>query len=202
MTGETVLVDGIAVENVLVEPGERVERDDVTVPAGTVVAYTLRFPCAYKGPVADAVVTVRGVECRTVGYSDHYRAREVFGAAWSLPWDMTVAVERVEGDMRAQVALVATSSTYVDGRPIVTETVLHEGIAQARMAGGTEGTSPDGSADAREIWRFVIPWSEQAAGARPGAALVRMDGVDYDVTSIADVDGCGSHLSIEAVRRG
>lgn len=202
MTGETVLVDGKAVENVLVEPGEHVEQDDITVPAGTVVAYTLRFPCDCEGPVSDAMVTVRGIECRTVGFSDHYRARDVFGAAWSLPWDMTVAVERVEGDMRAQVALVATSSVYEMGRPKVTETVLYEGPAQARMADGTEGVSPDGSADARETWRFVIPWSDEAAVARPGAALVRMGGVDYDVTSVADVDGRGAHLSIEAVRHG
>lgn len=68
LTGEIVIVDGKAVENVLVEPGERTEADDVTVPAGTIVAYTLRFPADYDGPVADAVIEVRGIECRTVGF--------------------------------------------------------------------------------------------------------------------------------------
>lgn len=202
MTGETVTVDGKAVGNVLVEPGNRTEADDVTVPAGTVVAYTLRFPADYDGPVSDAVIEVRGIEFRTVGFSDHYRAREVFGASWSLPWDMTVAVERIEGDMRAEIALVATSSIYVSGRAQVTETVLYSSLAQARMTGGSEGVAPDGSAEASETWRFVIPWSERAASARPEAAIVRMGGVDYDVTSVTDPDGRKAHLSIEAVRRG
>lgn len=202
MTGETVLVDGEAVANVLVEPGDRTEADDVTVPAGTVVAYTLRFPRDFEGPLSDAVVTVRGIECRTVGFSDHYRAHEIFGASWSLPWDMTVAVERVDGDMRAEVALVATSCSYRQGRPNVTETTLYEGPAQARMTGGSEGVAPDGSAEASETCRFVIPWSERAASARPEAAIVRMGGVDYDVTSVTDPDSRKAHLSIEAVRRG
>lgn len=202
MTGETVTVDGKAVGNVLVEPGNRTEADDVTVPAGTVVAYTLRFPADYEGPVSDAVIEVRGIECRTVGFSDHYRAHEVFGASWSLPWDMTVAVERIEGDMRAEIALVATSSIYVSGRAQVTETVLYEGLAQARTTGGSEGVAPDGSAEASETWRFVIPWSAGAADARPESTVVRMGGVDYDVTSVADPDNRGTHLSIAAVRRG
>ena len=202
LTGEIVIVDGKVVENVLVEPGERTEADDVTVPAGTIVAYTLRFPADYDGPIADAVIEVRGIECRTVGFSDHYRAREVFGSSWSLPWDMTVAVERVEADMRAEIALVATSCVYEMGRPKVAETTLYEGYAQARMTGGAEDIAPDGSSDPSETWHFVIPWSSDVAGIRPESSLVRMDGIDYDVTSVTDPDGRRTHVSIAAVRRG
>lgn len=202
MTGETVTIDGVDVENVLVEPGEAKDADLVTKPAGAIIAYTLRLPVDFEGPVSDVDVVVRGIACRSVRHSDHYRAREVFGSSWALPWDMTMLVERVEADMRDEISVVETSSRYVLGELLTDEKVLYEGLAQARMLSGDESLGPDGSSDATETWVFVIPRAPDIACARPGSLIVRMRDVDYDVVSVNDLAAEGDHVALEAKRHG
>lgn len=206
MRGETVLVNGAPVDNVLVSVGDHTEGTDARVPAGTVVAYTLAFPSSYEGPLSDAAVTVRGVECRSVGHCDHNRPADVFGGAWIeelCPWDMTVPVRLATADARKHVRVVATSVTYDElGDPVRSDSLAYEGPAQARWVSGARGTSVDGSAVVAETWAFVIPWSAAVAALRPEAARVECDGAVFDAVSVANVDGRGEFASIEGRRRG
>ena len=206
MRGKTVLVNGEPVENVLVNVGEHVDEVDITGPAGTEIAYTLAFPSSYEGPLADAIVTVNGVECRTVGYADHLDPASVFGS-WGLDWDMTVLVERVPGDMSQPVAIYLVEVVYDDmGDPHRSRTPLYEGMAQARMDSGVgasgEKPAPDGTVTATETWWFVVPWQEAFGSLRPNHAEIEMAGATYDVKSVEDVGMRGEFASFRAVRRG
>ena len=202
MRGETVLVDGVPVENVLVEPGEHVDEDAINVPTGTKVAYTLRFPTTYEGTVSNANVTVRGIECRTVGYSDHYRPQEVFGS-WTGDWDMTVLASLVEGDMSASIEIVAVS-VAVDqlGNARRTESTVYSGEAQARMETGSERNGDVAEVRVSETWHFVVPWQDAFATLRPQSTCVMYGGARYDVTYVRNIDNASRYCDFEAVRRG
>lgn len=200
MIGETVLVDGIPVDNVLVEPGLARDVTDATVPAGTRVEYTLRFPMTYDGTISGAKVTVRGVELDTLTFGDHWRPGERFGS-WSGQWDMNVIVGRTLGDFTALIDIVSLS-TALDalGDPVTIETVAWSGNAQARMTDGTESSGTSHVTRSTEHWRFVVPWAAVSA-LRPKSTLVRMDGAEYDAVSITNIDSKGEYACIEAVRR-
>lgn len=202
MRGEVVLVDGVSVENVLVEPGEHVDEVSIEVPTGTKVAYTLRFPIAYEGQVSNAEVTVRGKECRTIGFSDHYNPASVFGS-WGGEWDMTVLVALVEGDMAAAIEVVAVTAT-VDalGYPSLTEEVVYSGAAQARMGDGSEAAGTTAEVDVSETWHFVAPWQAAFSALRPQSTRIVYNGGSYDVSRIMNVGNASRHCDFEAVRRG
>lgn len=210
MRGETVYVDGAPVDNVLVRPGEHLDEADVSVPAGTVIAYTLGFPASYPGSISGAKVTVRGHTCDSVGFCDHVRPRDVFGDAWDAgicPWDMTVPVQLCEGAMDAEISIMSTSAVYDGaGRPVRTSEAVYEGTAQARRsqsaAGGGEDLLADGSKRPVETWFFVVPWQDSFAVLRPSNATVAMGGAVYDVSSIENVGGRSEYASFEAVRHG
>ena len=202
MIGETVYVDGEPVEDVLVEPGTARDAAEVSLPMGTVVDYTLRFPCSYEGPLHDTKVTVRGVELDTLNYSDHWRPAEVFGT-WSNPWDMTVLVGRTLGDYTATVRVVSVQSTLdALGDPVTAEEVVYDGVAQARMSYGTEQAGTDELTMPTETWYFVMPWQSAFAALRPQSTYISYDGARYDVRAIKNVDNASETASFEAVRRG
>lgn len=203
MIGETVLVDGVAVDNVLVEPGTARDAKEVTMPVGTVVDYTLRFPVNYEGaPLHDAKVTVRGVELDTLNYADHWRPADVFGT-WSNPWDMTVLVGRTLGDYSATASVIAVQSVLnALGDPITTESTVYVGSVQARHSYGSEGT---GSAEVEmpsETWYFVMPWQESFNELRPQSTYIIYLGNRYDVRMIKNLDNAYETASFEAVRHG
>ena len=202
MRGEVVLVDGVSVGNVLVEPGEHVDEESIEIPTGTKVAYTLRFPIAYDEPISDAIVTVRGKQCRTVGYSDHYRPQSVFGS-WGGDWDMTVLVTLVEGDMTSSIEIYAITST-VDaiGYPTTSEELVYSGIAQARMGDGSEKPGDMAEVDISETWHFVVPWQAGFSSLRPQSTSISYGGATYDVSRIKNVDNASRYCDFEAVRRG
>lgn len=202
MRGETVLVDGQEVDNVLVEPGEHVDEDSIVVPTGTTVAYTLRFPTTYEGTVSDANVTVRGIECRTVGFSDHYRPQDVFGS-WDADWDMTVLVTRVGGDMTASIEVVSVvAAVDVLGYPSRAEITAYNGLAQARMETGAEVPGGQAEVGTSETWHFVVPWQEAFSALRPQSTYVLYGGARYDVTYVRNIDNASRYCDFEAVRRG
>ena len=202
MRGETVLVDGVEVGNVLVEPGDHVDEDSIIVPTGTRAAYTLRFPMSYEGPISDSIVTVRGVDYRTVGFSDHYRPADVFGT-WGADWDMTVLVEMVEGDMTAQIVVVAIASTVdVLGYPDTVEEAVYSGPAQARMEDGTERAGDTAEVDVSETWHFVAPWQSAFSTLRPQSTRIDYGGASYDVSYIRNIGNASRHCDFQAVRRG
>ncbi len=202
MRGETVLVNGEPVGNVLVEPGGHVDEESIIVPTGTTVAYTLRFPIAYDGPISDAVVTVRGLDCRTVGHSDHYAPQAVFGS-WGVDWDMTVLVTRVAGDMTASIEVVEVIAE-VDalGYPSRSESTVYSGMAQARMGTGIEKAGSTAEVATSETWHFVVPWQAAFASLRPQSAYVLYGGARYDVSYVMNVGNASRFCDFEAVRRG
>lgn len=199
MHGETVLLDGVAVDNVLVEPGLSRDAEDIQLPAGTVVDYTLRFPIAHRGPVHDAKVTVRGRELDTLVFADHLNPTAVFGT-WHGDWDMTVIVGR-SGDYTALLEVVELVSTTDEmGDPVTVERTVFSGMGQARNA---SGSGPSGSAVEQrdvETWWFVVPWQTGFASLRPSSTLIRYGGSDYDVIRVVNVDQKSEVASFEAVR--
>lgn len=205
MIGETVLVGGEPVGNVIVRPGEHLDGTDVSVPAGTVVAYTLAFPADYPGPMHDCKVTVRGHVCDVVGFCDHNRPGDVFGGMWDeslCPWDMLVPVQLCPGDMSVVVCVFEVVVTYDDlGDPVRARDAVYAGAAQARMVSGGESTAPDGSRTAAESWRFVVPWQDAFARLRPEHAEIDFGGGMYDVVSMTNVDMRSEFASFEAVLR-
>ena len=202
MRGEVVLVNGEPVENVLVEPGEHVDEIAINIPTGLKVAYTLRFPIAYDGPISGSAVTVRGFECRTVGFSDHYRPRDVFGN-WGGDWDMTVLVELIEGDMVALIEIVSVTASINElGYPSETESIVYSGFAQARMEDGSEKQGQTSEVDVSEIWHFVVPWQAAFSELRPQSTKIAYSGAEYDVSWIKNIDNASRHCDFMAVRRG
>ena len=203
MRGETVTVGTTDVGNVLVYPGDARVPEERTLPMGETVAYTLCFPIGYEGEVhAGTSINVRGHACRSTGFSDHVRPREVFGS-WGGDWDMVVAVELVSGDMSAEITVYALSVTRDSlGLPTTSTTEVWTGDAQARMLDGSEATGEANLTDARERWAFVAPWQDAFASMRPEHTVIAYKGARYDVTSIEDVDEKGLFASFEAVRHG
>ena len=200
MAGETVLVDGVAVDNVLVEPGNVKDAQEISVPLGTVVKYTLRFPCGYDGPIEGAKITVRGQELDSIGYADHWKPADVFGS-WTNPWDMTVIVGRTLGDFTAHIEVFAVYATLdVLGDAVSSESTVYEGPAQARhsYSKDTDGTALD--RDVAETWWFVAPWQDGFAGLRPESTAIVYDGARYTVRDLANVDNRCEYMSFEAVR--
>ena len=202
MIGETVYVDGAPVENVLVEPGQHRGYDNIALPDGAYVDYTLLFPIEYQEAVHDATVTVRGVECETLNYADHWRPADVFGT-WSGSWDMVVLVGRRLGDYTAAIE-VRSLSAVVDalGDPVTTDSLVWAGNAQARMESGSEAAGDDEETLATETWHFVAPWTQAFGQLRPQSTYISYKGARYDVTSIENVDERSKTASFEAVRHG
>lgn len=205
MRGEVVFIDGVQVENVLVEPGMADDATDIETRAGEEIAYTLRLPA--RGAVhSRTACTVRGETLRIAGFSDAYDAAGAFGAAWSLPWAQTVLVSRVEGEMDATVAVVRLSGTLDELGDARTERVIvWEGLAQARMEPSKATDESEGvtnESDATETWRFVMPWDDLFSTLRPRDTLIAWNGADYDVCGIADIDQHHESACFTAVRHG
>lgn len=80
-----------AVAGVLVAPGATADLDS-TRPNGVTVAFTLHFPKTYAGDLKDAVVGVRGIDCKVVGDPQRYAESDTPGE-----WNMTVEVTRTDG---------------------------------------------------------------------------------------------------------
>lgn len=198
LLGETVIVDGSPVENVLVEPGEPRDATDVTAPVGAVIAYTLRFPLDSGTLKRGQRVTVRGHECSVVGFSDHWRPADVFGN-WSVVWDMTAKVELVEGEMTASITVTRVTTSIDDlGDPVPVTTTVYEGSAQARLYQGATAGGTANETDEASTWYFVFPWVD-GVDDDVKALTIEWDGAVYDPASVERDDGMAS---IKAVRHG
>ena len=202
MIGREVTFDGVAVHDVLVEPGQSGDVLDVRVPAGARVDYTLRMRCDADAPRHGAKAVVDGVELDVLNVPAHWRPRDVFGT-WSNPYDMTVLVGRTLGDYSETARIVAVSAT-VDavGDPVTSESAVYEGPVQARMPEGSDGPGSDALSAPEETWFFVVPWDPAFGSLRPSSTYVDFGGSRYDVVSITNVDMKSETASLEAVRRG
>ncbi len=79
------------VGGVLVSPGATSDLDS-TRPNGVRVAFTLHFPKSYGGDLKDAVIGVRGIDCKAVGDPQRYAEGNTPGE-----WNMAVEVTRTDG---------------------------------------------------------------------------------------------------------
>ena len=198
--GETVLVGGEEVGNVLVSPGElREERDlDVSLPAGATVRYRLDFPKAFGGDLEGREVVVRGERLRIAGHPACYED-------WNTPgdWNMPALAVALSGDWSAEVAVYAlVSSVDALGDPVTSRELVYEGPAQARNSAGSEAAGSVEEQRARETWWFVVPWQDAFAALRPQSTVIVHGGADHDVARIVNVDGRSETASFEAVRHG
>ena len=206
MMGRSVLVDGVEVADVLVEPGlskEATQAVYYSQPMGARVDYTLTFRADAEPPLFGQAVEVDGNVLDVLNVPAHLDPSGVFGGMWTNPYDMTVLVGRSMGDYTDTVAIVALTAT-VDalGDPVESESTVYEGPAQARMAAGGESGGRSLETDATERWMFVVPWREAFAGLRPQSTFVDRAGARYGVVSITDVANRGRSACFEAVRRG
>lgn len=198
--GETVLVDGAEIANVLVSPGDAQDSDlsDDELPAGAVVRYRLDFPKAFAGDLEGSSVEVRGEDLRIVGHPVRY-----MDALTPGDWNMPAYAVAMSGDYSATIRIVALVAAVDDlGDPVVSEQVVYEGPAQARNHSGSEGAGSVEEQRARETWWFVVPWQESFSALRPQSTSISYGGADYDVARIVNVDERSETASFEAVRHG
>lgn len=202
MKGEIVTVDGVEVDNVLVEDGLAKDVEHVDTLSGARVAYTLRFPTDANPPAHDAKVTVRGEVLDVLNVPDHWDCSNVFDS-WSNPWDMNVLVGKTLGDFTATIAIVSVTATINQlGDPAKTETTVYSGTAQARMKAASESAGTALETDATETWCFIVPWNSDIAALRPASTFIDYANARYDVRKIDAINNKQEFVLLEAVRHG
>lgn len=200
ITGETVLVDGEPVENVLVSPSDReaVELADITLPLGQRIYCRLDIPKEFTEPLHGRTVTVRGEELKVVDDRLAYEDANTPGE-----WNRYAFAARSTGDYADAVEVVRLVASIDElGDPVTARETVYSGPAQARMASGSESGGAAIQTDAAEKWYFVMPWQDAFADLRPQSTIVVYNAVDYGVESIEDVDNAGETATFEAVRHG
>lgn len=200
IVGERILVDGHAVENVLVSPSDKdaKELSDISLPAGQRIYCRLDFPKDYTKPLHGRTVTVRGEELTIVDDKLAYEE-------WNTPgeWNRYAFASKLVGDYADAIEVLRVVATIDElGDAVTSYETVYSGPAQARMQRGDESGGTAITTDVTETWYFVMPWQQAFEGMRPQATIVRYEGVDYDVQSIMDVDNASETASIKAVRRG
>lgn len=198
--GETVLVDGQPVENVLVSPSDKeaVELVDITLPVGQRVYCRLDIPKSYTEPLHGRTVTVRGENLRVI--DDRLAYEE-----WNTPgdWNRYAFCSRTTGDYADDITVMALVTTFDElGDPITNREEIYSGPAQARMSSGAESGGTALQTDVTEKWFFVVPWQSDFGGLRPRSTEIIYDDNTYDVISIENVDNASEVATFEAMRRG
>ena len=200
IVGETILVDGWPVENVLVSPSDRdaLELKDITLPLGQRIYCRLDIPKSYTEPLHGRTVTVRGEELRII--DDRLAYEE-----WNTPgeWNRYAFAARNTGDYADEIAVVALVAGIDElGDPVSGRFDVYRGPAQARMESGRESAGSALATDAEETWYFVVPWQAGFASLRPQATEIEYGAAVYDVSSIENVDNASETATFKAVRRG
>lgn len=205
MRGETVIADGVTVENVLVSPtgydaGPR-SFDAISRPVGPVADYTLFFPFEFTNDITGKKVIVRGEECDVLGHPGHYKQRDVFGS-WLGAWDMVVYANRTVAANAEHITVVYTHFVRdsLGDRTMDAQVVLYSGMAQARFSGATEGDAEFATV-AKDTYYFVLPYSAEIHDAPTQCLTVTYRDETYDVQSIEDIEEKHEKLSLRAVRR-
>lgn len=207
MRGETVLIDGTtAVDNVLVSPTGTMNREgedtnEITLPVGPIVDYTLYFPISYTEELAHHKITVRGHECDVIGFPDHEGPDHVFDG-WLGSWDMTVKVRRVDAEYAETITLtqVSVSRNQVGKRTKVLSTI-YSGPAQVRLMDASESEKAKATLE-RETRYFVFPWLDALDDLQTQELFIDWDDRTWDVKRINNVNEKSETASIEAVWHG
>lgn len=201
MRGETVLIDGEPVENVLVHVGEYGSSQtptDVTDEIGPVADYTLYFPKNYAGSLTGKTATVRGIDCEVLGVPDHERPDKVFGA-WIGNWDMLARVRKVVAGYKEHVAIYATTVTRdALGSRTTTVKKIYEGAAQVRFSQADESNTEGGYKSSKSVY-VIVPWDDALAAYQTQEITIDYAGKTYDVASVENVGEAGKRASIRAV---
>ena len=207
LRGETVLVNGWPVNDVLVHIGDfersNAAADNVKEPVGVVADYTLYFPKGYTADLTGKTITVRNITCKVLGHPDHERPEQVFGRNRVGRWDMTVRVETVLDAKAESISIVRLQETRDTlGNPDTTEFgFIWSGKGQARKSTGDMDDKSKGAV-AEETWYFVVPWNNQYSSIPAQQLQVWYNNRTYYVEDIQDVDWKHEYASIKAVWHG
>lgn len=183
--GESVLVDGAEVANVLVEP--QLDSD----------GYVLRFPTSFSGSIQDELIQVRGRDCDVSSLADHFHPADVFGS-WGLDWDMSVRV-KVREEASVRVELLETSIDSL-GDGSASRTILYDGLANARRVGGDRYDGESAENVSTEVWEFSLPWVGGLDGAAPQDVRIIFNGAEYRVDRIVNVGLRGARARMAVTR--
>ena len=162
---ETIRVDGVPVDGVLVSPGEsdRLLPTDIALPAGARVEYRLDIPKSYTERLCGQKVEVRG-GLYDVADKPAYTTGNTPGE-----WNRYALAYRLEYGLSDEIRLTALE-TGIDetGYPVASERTVYEGPAQARMDSGETSGGSARQTDSTETWLFVFPCPRRC-GSHSGA---------------------------------
>lgn len=207
LRGETVYINGTAVDDVLVHIGDfersNIYAENIKEPVGTIADYTLYFPMTFNSDLTGKVITVRNIPCKVLGHPDHERPEQVFGRNWIGRWDMSVRVEKVLDEKTENITVMRVQEGRDTlGDPTQTSfSFVWTGKGQARKETGTtderdKGIVPD------EVWYFVVPWNNQYSTIPAQQLQVYYGGHTYFPVDVQDIDWKHEYASIKAVYHG
>lgn len=206
MIGERVLVNGKAVDNVLVNTGEAatfntMNQIDIHDFVGPYADYVLYFPMTYTDDLAGATITVRGYDCDVIGHPDHLRPKQVFGS-WYGDWDMTVRAKKTLASKAEHIRLYAVkvSRDYLGNRQ-KQEITLFDGDAQARQDTAGENIT-DAGTRSREAYLFVLDWLPDLDEYQTQELFVDYRGKTFNVESVKDKDERNKTATLRGVWNG
>lgn len=211
MTGEQVLVDGVAVDNVLVSSsgfnkGATTE-EEIRYPVGPVADFTLYFPMDYSDDLTHSKITVRGIECDVTNVPAHENPDSVF-ESWVQgvgfgQWDMVVYAQRTQPEYAetVQVYYTAVTRDYLGDRTAGKPQLLYSGAAQVRLSQAIE-TDMKVSTRTSDEYYFVMPHISGIDALPAQCVTVVYNSETYDVEQIENVEEKSETTSLRAVRHG
>lgn len=197
--GETVEVthaDGSieSVNNVLIAPEQQT---DIPTSTGQEerTAYTLHFPKGYTKDLVRARITVRGERFRVLGYPKAYTEENNL-----TDWNMPVKVARLNYTHEVEIQqAIATISDKGDSKT-QWQTVL---TAPCRVADveQSEERKAGRIAGSKEV-QITLDWMSELKGLYNTTARAIVDGVEFNITSIKNVNWEDDICVILAVYNG
>lgn len=184
MRGErvTVLPEGVAVDDVLVQPGSGVQPTDPCAPPGSPAIVTAHFPKSFAGELAGRQVEVRGRVLDVVGEPVRYQA-----ANTPTRWD--VHADLADFRMAEPFALYREEAS-VDalGDPTAARTEVCSGLCRVVPS---ESYDAAGAADAVRSGTFDLwcRWGDELAalcGSDTRGLVAEAAGMSLDVQRVHD----------------
>ena len=211
MTGETVYIDGVAVDGVLVNTsgfnkGVKTA-SDITDEVGPVSDFVLYFPSDYSGELLHKHITVRGIDCEVINAPAHEEPERVFQSWLVSPgfgqWDMVVYADRTRPEYAETITVLYKRYTRdaLGDRTLAETQTLYSGTAQVRYNSETE-TDAKSATRTRAEYYFVTPHITGIDALPTQCLTVEYDGGVYDVESVENINEKDAKTSMRAVRHG
>ncbi len=199
IVGETIEIthaggDVETLDNVLIAPEEQA---DIPTSTGQEerTAYILHFPKGYTGDLVHARVTVRGERFRVLGYPKAYTMENNV-----TDWNMPVKVARL--NYTHELEIQQAYSTINDKGDSVTQwqTVL---TTYCRVADVEQSESSEaGRIQGKKQVQLTFDWVDELKGLYNTTARAIVDGVEFDITSIKNVNWEDDVCVVVAVHNG